>query len=777
LGWDPLEPSRWAMPDGTVVDPLHLEHATAHVRGRLDVLRWEELAGRRADFGGAGSGVNEEETFRGPRRALGAGGQGVFGRYACIISGGTWTNTRRQSAGFGGDGTCQVCHGVRETPLHRWWDCPRWDAARPLGAPRLRRKWIAARGEPRCLWECGILPAGSAQEGPPPPPAGPTPQEPACDIRVAPGTCIYTDASAIRPKETFLRRAACSLWVGHASPLNAAWALPGPVQTVYRAELYAVVVAAERVAGGCVVVTDCLGVAQGAQRVLKGETPSAVSRHADLWARLNTVVRGNPGRLRDVRWVPSHQPPDSDRITARDREGNDEADKLARRMAERIGPTVAQQEAYDRKVALLRAVQRSQSAVLEAAIREGAANPDGRHGARRGRLAAGGETERERARGSAVRPLGPSELRTWGPHLVRASPAGGCLCTLCGRHATSHAAQRAMAKLRCRDRPGLRPRVMGPEAWEDWNSAIVVRWQAGDISGHNGCIYFSTGCDGRHLCLTCGRHCVKRVDLIRKRCEGQPSGPQGQQALEDAAAGLALKRRAVRSDARHPSGATLAAAGVRAPGHDARQIPRGERPLGPAHPLYVRPGGAVPGELGHPGARPGEGPPPPPAGVQGGPGPGCPLVLRPGRSVAELLGARRAGESGRQAGPMPAEVDDHGVHGPLGAGEPLTVREGPGGPGEAVGTGPLGTPGPRASGGSTGAGRVWPIFDPARGSRASSAPPLRVRVFGTGAGSSAGDPPAGPMNRARVAGGRSAASSSRPSVLSMLGARRPRAPD
>ena len=169
IGWNPLEPARWLMPGGGEVDALHLEHTTAHLRNRLCVLRWEGLGERRADFRGAGAGVNEEETFRVPRGALGAGDQAAFGRYACIVSGGTWTATRRQSAGYGGDGMCRVCHGVRETPMHRWWDCPRWDVARPPGAPRLRRLWLASRGEPRCLWECGVLPAAASQEGPPPP--------------------------------------------------------------------------------------------------------------------------------------------------------------------------------------------------------------------------------------------------------------------------------------------------------------------------------------------------------------------------------------------------------------------------------------------------------------------------------------------------------------------------------------------------------------------------------------------------------------------------------
>ena len=109
---------------------LNLEFATHRIRARLDSLRWERLAARRPDFRGAEKGVDEGASFRGPHAAMGSKDQAAFGRYTCILSGGTWTATRRMAAGFGGDGCCGVCPGLLETPLHRWRECPRWGRIR-----------------------------------------------------------------------------------------------------------------------------------------------------------------------------------------------------------------------------------------------------------------------------------------------------------------------------------------------------------------------------------------------------------------------------------------------------------------------------------------------------------------------------------------------------------------------------------------------------------------------------------------------------------------------
>ena len=103
--------------------------------------------------------------------------------------------------------------------------------------------------QPRCLWECGLMPAPSPDDCPPNPPAEADCGKPRqCKL---PGTyLIYTDASAMRPKDPYLRRAACALWAGDHESESEAWALPGPVQTVYRAELYAILVALRKCSGG-----------------------------------------------------------------------------------------------------------------------------------------------------------------------------------------------------------------------------------------------------------------------------------------------------------------------------------------------------------------------------------------------------------------------------------------------------------------------------------------------------------------------------------------------
>ena len=63
------------------------------------------------------------------------------------------------------------------------------------------------------------------------PPDGPSAAEPGGGP-IERGRTIYTDASAIRPKDQPLRRAACAVRLGEDSVHNAAWPLPGPVQTV-----------------------------------------------------------------------------------------------------------------------------------------------------------------------------------------------------------------------------------------------------------------------------------------------------------------------------------------------------------------------------------------------------------------------------------------------------------------------------------------------------------------------------------------------------------------
>ena len=78
------------------------------------------MAGRRRDFAGAEDGIDEEASFREPPKALHDKRNTVFGKYACILSGGTWTRDRHSRAGFNVDPCYPVCRDTRETPVHRW---------------------------------------------------------------------------------------------------------------------------------------------------------------------------------------------------------------------------------------------------------------------------------------------------------------------------------------------------------------------------------------------------------------------------------------------------------------------------------------------------------------------------------------------------------------------------------------------------------------------------------------------------------------------------------
>eukprot|EP00972_Heterocapsa_arctica_P094381 13919065-Heterocapsa_arctica.AAC.1 len=61
---------------------------------------------------------------------------------------------------------------------------------------------------------------------------------------------VYTDGSAVFPRDEPMRRAAYGIWMGKFNCHNFACALPGNVQTAYRAELHAIVHVAEHFTGG-----------------------------------------------------------------------------------------------------------------------------------------------------------------------------------------------------------------------------------------------------------------------------------------------------------------------------------------------------------------------------------------------------------------------------------------------------------------------------------------------------------------------------------------------
>ena len=127
----------------------------------------------RAGVAGIQGGVDERISFRGVGKALGVYG-GDVGLRIAILAGATWPQERRAEA-YGEDPNCDVCH-IGEDAMHRWYICPRWEHLRDKTEFDLRAEGRAANWEPRCLWECGILPAPAPVDRPRAPPqetAGP----------------------------------------------------------------------------------------------------------------------------------------------------------------------------------------------------------------------------------------------------------------------------------------------------------------------------------------------------------------------------------------------------------------------------------------------------------------------------------------------------------------------------------------------------------------------------------------------------------------------------
>ena len=77
--------------------------------------------------------------------------------------------------------------------------------------------------------------------------------------------------------------------------------LPGRVQTIFRAELYAVLRALRATKGPLEVVSDCAGVVTSGNRYLGGKAVTAKVAHADLWRQLQQEAAG---REVSLRWVP-----------------------------------------------------------------------------------------------------------------------------------------------------------------------------------------------------------------------------------------------------------------------------------------------------------------------------------------------------------------------------------------------------------------------------------------------------------------------------------------
>jgi ribonuclease HI len=227
----------------------------------------------------------------------------------------------------GGKTEC-ACGAPVETKFHKFWECPRWFSVRS----GLLGEWTAAKMKawlPTCTLEHGLatwLPEVREWRKTLPRQQPPT---------RAMGKEVYTDGSALHPKDGQLRVAA---WAAAWRDDNGQWqVIHGPCpgeHTAARAEIAALVAVCRVTTGKCMITSDCKSAVEGFRAIRRrGCLPQhlSVGPCSDLWMMLSAAMAAKPDI--DIRWMPSHCTVAE--LCARggtreDWEGNDQADRAAK---------------------------------------------------------------------------------------------------------------------------------------------------------------------------------------------------------------------------------------------------------------------------------------------------------------------------------------------------------------------------------------------------------------------------------------------------------------
>ncbi len=452
---------------------LHV--AEAHLKREL----WLRAEAQRAELQGLG-GIPLVGSFATLRKAHRQGHRAEAGLRLVCLAGGTWTPdrvTRHFRQGLTGQAGCRHCGAPQADEAHRWWVCPRWDAVRvAAGLSALAQPAIAAHFYPACLWLCGLASAKGCRE------SGAmrsTPQLAIGGISLE-GQGVrraFSDGSALNPTIPEVRRAGWGVFFGPQS--RACGPLPGPAQTINRAELWALCNLAAARPPVAEAHLDSTVTVAGARRVAAGDIPAI---NADLWVIYLACFA--PGTA--VHYVPAHltaEEAEARGVEAELRNGNAEADRLARVGAEAHAVPADEVEEVRLRLAFADQVQSVHWRVLREACK---AEP--MRALRRAPRAPRGACGPFRRRG-------PPPSLSVGAHDLEQG-AGGVVCRRCGR----------------------RGRLGGPaRSWRQRPCTPLLRAHVGGAAAHGHVLWER---DGRVGCDRCGRDMAKvgRSRLIHAKC-------------------------------------------------------------------------------------------------------------------------------------------------------------------------------------------------------------------------------------------------------------------
>jgi len=275
----------------------------------------------------------------------------------------------RGATTFGGSTACPRCGKLEADALHEYWECPANSNINEAAIHKTQIHITQAHYESvhyPCLWLRGILPQALAV---PIPPCSDydklihtySSQPP---LATWPGGQYFGDGSGGEyTSHPELRRCGVGLaCYDHANQLLFEWKAPllGEVQTVFRAEMLALLICVSHVVAGAVVYfyTDNLGVFNA---YYKGRAQCHTCINQDLLRKIYIHVDIKNITL-TVKWMPSHLDTDPSKnrpafVTTFHVEGNALADKLAAEAASsnQVDKTIADKHIKQHK--LVKAIQ------------------------------------------------------------------------------------------------------------------------------------------------------------------------------------------------------------------------------------------------------------------------------------------------------------------------------------------------------------------------------------------------------------------------------------
>ena len=338
IGWTPSLPFQWKDHEGDywVQGGVETKPFIAHLKAHLEQRIWQKVAG-----GSKFKGLAEGGDLHGVRKHLRhlqiKSEAGAYGMLMTIVSGGVTTNADVAARDERHSPLCDRCGAAADTEVHRAWQCTAntgsdieaISSTQDLVGPALREVDSCP-----AFWLRGIIPQSWIKVEPPaedPPVLRWGSLEDIGDVHYR----WYTDGTGGQfTKDPRTRRCAWAAvavsWSGGLLRCHLAMggALPGRVQTVPRAEAWAVrQVVQEDGRRNISLVTDCLGL----DRHLKaGPGAGLNSELADIWSSIWDGLK-RKGSAIDCKWVPSHtheQHVEEGTITEEDHEGNSVADAL-----------------------------------------------------------------------------------------------------------------------------------------------------------------------------------------------------------------------------------------------------------------------------------------------------------------------------------------------------------------------------------------------------------------------------------------------------------------